>query len=47
MEWTNKAPALTLYDLDHPVEKSGASESVAIGAIIWGAIILGVIVYKA
>jgi len=44
MDWANRAPALTLLDLDHPIEKSGASESVAIGAIIWGIVILAAIV---
>ena len=36
MDWTAKSPALELSDLLHPVDKSGATESVAIGAIIWG-----------
>jgi len=42
MEWSNKTPAFVLCDLDNPVEKSGASESVAIGAIIWGIALLAV-----
>jgi hypothetical protein len=44
MNWTNSNPALELSDLDNPVEKAGASESVAIVAILWGIAILAVIV---
>lgn len=40
MQWTSKAPALLLSDLANPVEKSGATESVAIVAIIWGIAII-------
>ena len=36
MEWNTIGPAAELVDLAHPVEKTGASESVAIVAIIWG-----------
>lgn len=46
MNWGNGTPALTLQGLDHPIEKSGASESVAIGAIIWGVVILAAIVMR-
>jgi hypothetical protein len=42
MEWKNSKPAFVLCDLENPVEKSGASESVAIGAIIWGIGLLAV-----
>ena len=44
MNWGNSRPALVLGELDHPVEKAGASESVAIVSIIWGIVILAAIV---
>ena len=44
MNWTNSTPQMFLGDLEHPVEKAGASESVAIVAIIWGIVILVAIV---
>ena len=40
MNWSNKQPAMDLGDLATPVEKAGASESVAIVAIIWGSLFL-------
>lgn len=40
MEWTAKAPASDFGDLENPVDKSGATESVAIVAIIWGIAII-------
>ena len=40
MNWTHSKPAVSLVDLENPVEKTGASESVAIVAIIWGIAII-------
>jgi hypothetical protein len=40
MNWTHSTPAVALTNLENPVEKTGASESVAIVAIIWGIAII-------
>jgi hypothetical protein len=40
MKWHHSAPAATLDNLENEVEKTGASESVAIVAIIWGIAII-------
>ncbi len=37
MNWHSKAPALSMSDLNNPVEKTGASESVLLVAILWAA----------
>lgn len=40
MRWISRQSALNLSELENPVDKAGATESVAIVAIIWGVVIV-------